>query len=301
MRGIFISKFKLCIVPAPMSLFDQKESHRPMVMGILNITPDSFSDGGELYRQGSSQLDSVLNKAEQMLKSGADILDVGGESTRPGAIRPSAQEELDRVGPAVEALSQNFQCSISVDTSRAEVMQQVLDSGAAMINDVRALTEPGTLELVAERDAAVCLMHMQGTPRTMQEDPVYTDVVSEVSAFLTERLEACISAGVSRANICLDPGFGFGKSFEHNMTLMAGLPMLSDLGLPILVGVSRKGMIGEITKKPIESRLAGSLAMAQEALNLGAKILRVHDVPETCDMIRTWTAVKNKTAEYKSE
>ena len=272
-----------------------------MVMGILNITPDSFSDGGEFYRQSSSQLDSVLNKAEQMLKSGADILDVGGESTRPGAVRPSVQEELDRVVPAVEALSQNFQCSISVDTSRAEVMRQVLDSGAAMINDVRALTEPGTLELVAERDAAVCLMHMQGKPLTMQENPAYRDVVFEVGTFLSARLEACISAGVSRENICLDPGFGFGKSFEHNMELLAGLPQLSELGLPILVGVSRKGMIGEITKKPIESRLAGSLAMAQEALYLGANILRVHDVTETCDMIRIWTAVKNKTAEYKSE
>lgn len=284
-----------------MSLFDQKESHRPMVMGILNITPDSFSDGGEFYRQGSSQLDSVLNKAEQMLKSGADILDVGGESTRPGAVRPSVQEELDRVGPAVEALSQNFQCSISVDTSRAEVMRHVLDSGAAMINDVRALTEPGTLKLVAEREAAVCLMHMQGKPLTMQDNPVYRDVVSEVGTFLSARVEACISAGVSRENICLDPGFGFGKSFEHNMELLAGLPQLSELGFPILVGVSRKGMIGEITKKPIESRLAGSLAMAQDALYLGANILRVHDVTETCDMIRIWTAVKNKTAEHKSE
>lgn len=274
-----------------MSLFDQITPDRPLLMGILNITPDSFSDGGVLYAHGKPNLDSVLRSAERMLEAGADILDVGGESTRPGAVRPSVQEELDRVTPVLEVLHANLECDISVDTSRVEVMRQAVVFGAKMINDVRALSEPAGLEFVSESGLFICLMHMQGQPDSMQNTPEYLDPVAEVFEFLESRVRACLDAGIGREKIAIDPGFGFGKTYTHNMKLMAHLSRFAEMGLPILVGVSRKGMIGELTQKPVESRLAGSLAMAQFALDRGANILRVHDVAETYDMIRVWTAM----------
>lgn len=262
-----------------------------MLMGILNVTPDSFSDGGVLYRDGKPNIDSVMRFAETMLEAGADILDVGGESTRPGAVRAPAQEELDRVCPVVEALFERLDCDISVDTSRIEVMRQAVASGAKLINDVRALSEQGAIEFLSESGASLCLMHMQGEPDSMQKNPEYSNPVSEVYEFLQCRVQACLDAGIPRDKIAIDPGFGFGKSHQHNMALMAELPRFTEMGLPLLIGVSRKGMIGELTHKPLQSRLAGSLAMAQVALDKGANILRVHDVAETCDMIRVWVAI----------
>lgn len=275
-----------------MNILEQISPNKPLVMAVLNITPDSFSDGGHLFDQGKPQLDLILTRAEALLESGADILDVGGESTRPGATVPEVQEELDRVAPVVEALWQQFGCDISVDTSRAVIMRQSLQSGAKLINDVRALTEPESLTAVLDAGAEVCLMHMQGSPDSMQHNPQYIDPVVEVAEFLRSRAEDCVAAGIDRKKICIDPGFGFGKSHQHNMQLMLNLEEFKQIGLPLLVGVSRKGMIGEITGKAIESRLAGSLAMAQIALQGGANILRVHDVAETCDMIRVWAAFK---------
>lgn len=275
-----------------MNILEQISPNRPLVMAVLNITPDSFSDGGNLFDQGQPQLDLILARAESLLESGADILDVGGESTRPGAVVPEVQEELDRVAPVVEALWQHFGCDISVDTSRAVIMRQALQSGAKLINDVRALTEPESLSVVAETGAEVCLMHMQGSPDSMQHNPQYIDPVAEVTQFLQARIEDCLAEGIDKEKICIDPGFGFGKNHQHNMQLMLNLENFKELGLPLLVGVSRKGMIGELTGKPIESRLAGSLAMAQIALEGGANILRVHDVAESCDMIRIWAAFK---------
>ncbi len=275
-----------------MNILEQITVDSPLVMAVLNITPDSFSDGGNLFDQGKPQLDLILSAAEALLKSGADILDVGGESTRPGAIVPAVQEELDRIAPVVESLWQHFGCDISVDTSRAVVMRQALQSGAKLINDVRALTEPETISVAAETGAELCLMHMQGSPDSMQYSPQYVDVVAEVQQYLQSRVEACIAAGIDRNKICIDPGFGFGKSHQHNMQLMLNLEQFKEMDLPLLVGVSRKGMIGELTGKPLEARLAGSVAMAQIALQGGANILRVHDVAETCDMIKVWSAIK---------
>lgn len=275
-----------------MNILEQISPNKPLVMAVLNITPDSFSDGGNLFDQGKPQLDLILTRAESLLESGADILDVGGESTRPGATVPEVQEELDRVAPVVEALWQQFGCDISVDTSRAVIMRQAMQSGAKLINDVRALAEPESLTAALDTGAEVCLMHMQGSPDSMQHNPQYSDSVAEVTQYLQSRIEVCVAAGIDRKKICIDPGFGFGKSHQHNMQLMSNLEQFKQMGLPLLVGVSRKGMIGELTGKPVESRLAGSLAMAQIALQGGANILRVHDVAETCDMIRVWAAFK---------
>ena len=275
-----------------MNILEQISPNKPLVMAVLNITPDSFSDGGELFDRGKPQIDRILTRAEVLLESGADILDVGGESTRPGAVAPEIQEELDRVAPVVEALWQQFGCDISVDTSRAPVMRQAMQSGAKLINDVRALIEPESLTAALDTGAEVCLMHMQGNPGSMQHNPQYTDSVVEVKQYLQTRLEVCIAAGMDQKKICIDPGFGFGKSHKHNMQLIVNLGQFKEMGLPLLVGVSRKGMIGEITGKAIASRLAGSLAMAQIALEGGANIIRAHDVAETCDMIRVWAAVK---------
>lgn len=275
-----------------MNLFTQPDNKRPLLMAILNITPDSFSDGGVLFASGKANLDSVVDKAGVMLEAGADILDIGGESTRPGAVRPSLQEEMDRVIPVVEALSRRFDCPLSVDTSQVEVMREALAVGAGLINDVRALRAEGALELASQTGAFVCLMHMQGEPDSMQKKPEYSDPVKEVYNFLAARVQACLDAGIERDKIVIDPGFGFGKTHAHNMLLMANLSRFTELGLPLLVGVSRKGMIGEITSRPVNSRLAGSLAMAQIALQNGANILRVHDVAETCDMIKVWTAIQ---------
>lgn len=259
---------------------------RPVVMGILNTTPDSFSDGGSYYAGGALDLDLALSRAEQMLREGAAIIDVGGESTRPGAAPVSGQEELERVVPVVEAISANLDAVISVDTSTPEVIAASAAAGAGMINDVRALERPGALEAAAATGLPVCLMHMQGQPGSMQRAPHYDDVVAEVGAYLLERMRACEAAGIARGRIILDPGFGFGKADEHHLALMRNLEELAPSDIPLLVGVSRKSMIGRLLDREVHERLPGSLALAMLAAQRGAKILRVHDVAATVDVLR---------------
>jgi dihydropteroate synthase len=258
---------------------------RPQVMGVLNVTPDSFSDGGR-YRDRAA----ALAHARRMVEEGAAIIDVGGESTRPGSLAASLAEELDRVIPVIEALRRDSGIYISVDTSKPEVMRAAAQAGAGLINDVRALQEPGALEAAAECGCAVCLMHMQGEPGTMQDAPRYADVVTEVREFLRRRVAACEAAGIGRARIAVDPGFGFGKSLEHNLALLAGLPVIAADGLPLLVGLSRKRMIGTLTGRGDGERLAGSLAAAVVAAQNGARIVRAHDVRETVDALRVVAA-----------
>jgi dihydropteroate synthase len=253
----------------------------PRVMGILNVTPDSFSDGGAF-----AILNKALQHADAMLANGADFIDVGGESTRPGALDVSLQQELDRVIPVIEALSSRFDTVISIDTSKAVVMSEAVAAGAGLINDVRALREEGALHAAAEAGVAVCLMHMQGQPRSMQQAPEYTDVVAEVSTFLQHRVECCMAAGIKRQQIIVDPGFGFGKSLAHNYRLLNNLQQLQQLKLPILVGLSRKSMFGAVLNRDVDDRLAASLAGAVIALQKGAQIIRVHDVKETVDAVK---------------
>lgn len=260
---------------------------RPVVMGILNITPDSFSDGGK-----HQQLDAALRQAEQMLNDGALILDIGGESTRPGANDVNEQEELARVVPIISAIRQRFDCVISIDTSKAAVMSAAIQAGADMINDVRALLEPGALDVAVTSQVPVCLMHMQGAPRSMQHQPQYHDVVAEVKQFLLTRAAYCEQAGVKKANILLDPGFGFGKNLTHNYALLHQLSQFVDTGYPVLAGMSRKSMIGQLLNIPINERLAGSLACATIAALNGAQIIRVHDVKETVQVVRVVTATQ---------
>ncbi|WFQ78676.1 dihydropteroate synthase [Xenorhabdus sp. SF857] len=248
----------------------------PQVMGILNVTPDSFSDGGT-----HNTFNTALEHAVGMIKEGATIIDVGGESTRPGANEVSEQEELDRVIPMIEALAQRFDTWISVDTSKAVVMQESARAGAHIINDVRALQEPGALDAAALSGLPICLMHMQGQPRTMQTEPHYEDVVSEVKNFLIQQIERCVAAGIAKNNLILDPGFGFGKNLSHNYQLLAHLQEFHHLGLPILAGMSRKSMIGQLFDVPPPERVAGSVACAVIAAMKGAQIIRVHDVKET--------------------
>ncbi|EDY85848.1 dihydropteroate synthase [gamma proteobacterium HTCC5015] len=254
---------------------------RPSIMGILNLTPDSFSDGGAY-----THIDSALAQAERLLDEGADIIDVGGESTRPGARAVSAEEELKRVIPVIKRLSKHFDCPISIDTSKAEVMRAAVDAGANMINDVRALQEDGALTTAASLQVPVCLMHMQGQPRTMQSSPHYRDVVDEVMAFLDSRKNACVEAGIKDDQIVYDPGFGFGKTLAHNCELFQQLPRIVEAGYPVLVGVSRKRMIGDLTGRSTDKRVVGSAAAAALATFMGAKILRVHDVAQTRDAVR---------------
>lgn len=256
-------------------------------MGILNATPDSFSDGGQY-----NTLDASLLWAEAMLEAGASILDVGGESTRPGAQTVSAQQELDRVAPLVEALVTRFDCIVSVDTSTPQVMTETAALGAGLLNDVRSLQREGALQAAAKTGLPVCLMHMRGEPQTMQDAPNYTDVAAEVAQFLQQRVDACIAAGISRQHILLDPGFGFAKNLKHNLELFQRMPELHALGLPLLVGVSRKSMIGQVLDKPVDERLYGSLALAVMALERGAKIIRVHDVVQTMDALKLFQAVQ---------
>lgn len=259
----------------------------PLVMGILNVTPDSFSDGGKFI--DASQ---AVERALCMIEQGAGMIDVGGESTRPGAADVSEEEEIRRVVPVIEALAARTSIPISIDTSKAAVMSAAVAAGASLINDVRALQEPGALEAAARTDAAVCLMHMQGQPRTMQHEPRYDDVVGEVTAFLEQRVEACLAAGIGRDRLVLDPGIGFGKRLEHNLALLAHLPQLGRSGLPLLVGVSRKSMFQALLGRPVEQRLAGGLAMATAAVLAGAAILRVHDVAETVDAVKVAQALR---------
>lgn len=257
----------------------------PCVMGIVNITTDSFFDGGRL------DADAAINHARRMLDDGARIIDIGGESTRPGATPVDAEEELRRVLPVVMALARDGAC-VSIDTMKPAVMRAALDAGAAMINDVRALQAPGALDAAAASHAAVCLMHMQGEPATMQHAPAYRDAVTEVRAFLARRAAACIDAGIARDRIVIDPGFGFGKSVAHNLELLRGLDTIATLGYPILAGLSRKSMLGAITGRDASDRMAASVAAALAAAMRGARILRVHDVAATVDALAMWNAIE---------
>ncbi len=260
---------------------------RPCVMGVLNVTPDSFSDGGDFFG-----VDRALRRAERMVEEGADILDIGGESTRPGAAPVSGPEEIERVVPVIEALGPRVSVPISIDTSKPEVMRAAVNAGAGMINDVRALRGPGALEAAVEAGVPVCLMHMQGEPRTMQAAPVYRDVVSEVRDFLRRRIQVCVGVGMDPERVLVDPGFGFGKTLAHNLALLAGLGELCSLGPPVLVGLSRKSMIGTLTGRSVTERLAGSLAAAVLAVERGARLVRVHDVVATVDALRVAWAVR---------
>ncbi len=261
-------------------------------MGVLNSTPDSFSDGGALYRGDRLDVDIALRAAEDMVARGAQILDIGGESTRPGARPISADEEMQRVLPLVEAIAARFDVIISVDTSTPELMRQAAVLGAGLINDVRALEREGALEAAAETGLPVCLMHMQGQPDTMQRDPNYGDVVTEVGEYLAQRVAACEAIGIDRQRLLLDPGFGFGKSVEHNLQLLDGLPHLAKLGLPLLVGLSRKSMIGKLIGREVGQRLPASLALAVLAAERGAAIIRTHDVAATADALAMCVALR---------
>jgi len=258
---------------------------RPRVMGILNVTPDSFSDGGRFLDR-----DRAIAHARAMLAEGADLIDVGGESTRPGAAPVPEAEEIDRVVPVIEALVADG-ALVSVDTMKPAVMRAAIAAGASMVNDVRALREAGAIEAVAQSGAAVCLMHMRGTPASMQEAPEYVDVVADVRGFLMSRAGVCEAAGIARERIVLDPGFGFGKTRAHNMALLARLGEIAALGYPVLAGLSRKSTLGAITGRAEEGRLAASVAAALIAVERGASILRVHDVPETVDALKVLDAV----------
>ena len=261
----------------------------PQLMGILNVTPDSFSDGGKY-----TQFDYALEQAEQMIADGATIIDIGGESTRPGAEAVSEHEELARVIPVLKAIKQRFNIVVSIDTSKASVMSAAIDAGADMINDVRALQNEGCLAAVANSNIPVCLMHMQGIPKNMQNSPSYDDVINDIIVFFQQRIDTCISAGIARERLILDPGFGFGKSLEQNFYLLANLSKFNQLGLPLLAGLSRKSMIGNLLNREVEQRLAGSLATAIIAAQQGAHIIRVHDVQETVDALKVLKAVTDQ-------
>lgn len=259
----------------------------PKVMGILNITPDSFSDGGRY-----TGTDAALRHAENMLQQGAAIIDVGGESTRPGAAPVTAEAEMERVLPVLDLLVAKLGADVSVDTSKPAVMRAAIDAGAVMINDVYALREPGAIDVVADSNVAVCLMHMQGSPRTMQTDPQYDDVVADIIRFLDSRIDACTSSGIERSRIVVDPGFGFGKALMHNYEILARLSEFASLGCPVLAGVSRKSMIGKLLDLPVSERVTASAVLAALAVERGASILRVHDVKETVQAIRLVEAIK---------
>lgn len=258
----------------------------PVVMGVLNVTPDSFSDGGRF-----AELPAALAQAERLAGEGAAIIDVGGESTRPGATPVGVEEELRRVIPVIERLVERLALPVSVDTRKSEVMRAAIAAGASMVNDVTALRGPGAIEAVAASDVAVCLMHMQGEPQSMQKEPRYTDVLVEVRAFLRGRVACCVAAGIAVSRLVVDPGFGFGKTLEHNLELLRRLPELAADGHPVLAGLSRKSMIGKLTGRADGERLGGSLALATLALLAGAKIVRAHDVGPTVDAIRIVAAM----------
>jgi dihydropteroate synthase len=260
----------------------------PKVMGILNLTPDSFFDGGRYVDQ-----QTAVEYARQMVEDGAAIIDVGGESTRPGSDPVDAADEIRRVVPIIETISKRFNVAISIDTNKAAVMQAALDAGAHLINDIRALREPGALAAVAQSRAAVCLMHMQGNPKTMQHEPHYLDVVAEVKSFLRERLAACETAGIDRSRILVDPGIGFGKHLEHNLALIAATKELAGLGVPVLIGASRKSMFAKLLGRAPQERIAGGVAVATAAALAGAKVIRTHDVRETVDALAVATALRS--------
>ena len=260
---------------------------RPGVMGVLNITPDSFSDGGQTLA-----LDAALHRAEAMVTAGAAVIDVGGESTRPGAAPVGAEEEIRRVVPVISAIAARFPIPVSVDTSKPQVMRAAVAAGAGIINDVRALRMPGAVLAAAALQVPVCLMHMQGEPETMQQRPSYGDVVGEVVAFLQARMTACEAAGIPEGRILLDPGFGFGKTLTHNLALLAGLGAIAALGPPVVVGLSRKSMIGTLIGRSVTARIAGSLAAAVLAVERGAALVRAHDVAETVDALAVLAALR---------
>lgn len=263
-----------------------KTVFKPLVMGILNVTPDSFSDGGKFQ-----SLDHAITHAEQMIEDGVDIIDIGGESSRPGAVALPLDEELKRVIPLIYAL-RDCGKPISIDTYKPEVMREAIIAGADMINDIRGFASPEARAVVADSDVGLCIMHMQKSPDIMQERPSYENVTRDVIAFLRERCEQLMAAGVEKNRLSIDPGFGFGKTLEHNIELLQNISLMQDeLGLPVLAGISRKTMIGAITGKPVECRMAGSLAAALAAMAQGARIVRVHDVAETVDAIRVWQAL----------
>jgi len=264
---------------------------RPLIMGVVNVTPDSFSDGGRFLDAGRA-----VDHGRRLVDEGADILDVGGESTRPGAAALSVQEEADRVLPVIDALREAG-VPISVDTRKPQLMHQALSAGADMINDIEALRAPGTLAAVAASDCAICLMHMLGEPGTMQQSPQYEDVVAQVRAFLAARVKACEAAGIERSRLTVDPGFGFGKTLRHNLDLLRGLPQLAADGVPVVAGLSRKSMVGRITGRGVGDRLAGSVAAALFAVERGAAIVRVHDVAATRDALLVRQAVLNEDYE----
>ena len=266
----------------------------PACMGVINVTPDSFSDGSQLQLRGSSlfqvDIDKALAKAECMVREGAAFIDVGGESTRPGADLVSLQEELDRVIPLVEAIRENLDVCISIDTSSPQVMSEAIKAGAELINDIRALSHPQAIAVVKQSNVAVCLMHMQGKPSSMQESISYENVVEEVFTFLSDRVQFCRQQGIDKQRLIVDPGFGFGKTVAHNYQLLKNLSRFSALHLPVLVGLSRKSMIGAVIDRPVEQRLAGSIAATSYALLGGARIIRTHDVAATIDAIRVNSA-----------
>ncbi|WP_409574593.1 dihydropteroate synthase [Thalassomonas sp. M1454] len=258
------------------------------VMGILNVTPDSFSDGGKF-----AHVNNAIEQVERMIEDGASIIDIGGESTRPGAKDVSLTEELDRVVPIIEAIKQRFDVVISLDTSKAEVMNAGINAGVGLINDVRALQNDNCLSVLAKCNLPVCLMHMQGLPRTMQANPQYKDIVTDIIEFFQQRITACEQAGIAKERLILDPGYGFGKTLEQNYELLARQKELTKLNLPILAGISRKSMIGNLLQRDVNERLAGSLSAAVLATINGAKIIRVHDVKETVDAIKVLNATLN--------
>ena len=261
---------------------------RPLIMGIVNVTPDSFSDGGR-FQQGQQAIAYALQLAEQ----GVDILDVGGESTRPGAVSVPEDEELRRVIPVLEALAKH-NLPVSIDTRKPRVMREAIQSGAAMINDVMALREFGALDAIANSEVAVCLMHMQNSPQTMQAEPSYQNVVAEVRGFLAQRITACEQVGIDRSRIVIDPGFGFGKTLAHNLELLRGLDEIAALGVPVLAGMSRKSMLGALTGRPVEQREYAGIAAHVLALQHGARILRVHDVAAMKDALAVWCAIEGE-------
>jgi dihydropteroate synthase len=261
--------------------------NRPLVMGILNVTPDSFSDGGHYH-----QIDAALAHAEKLLADGADILDIGGESTRPGAAFVPEEEEISRVIPVIKAL-QSLNVPLSIDTRKSAVMRAALDVGVDLVNDISALEDVGALALVAKSNAAICLMHMQGDPHNMQATPAYLDVVAEVSTYLAARRDAALAAGISHHRLLLDPGFGFGKTLEHNVALFKALAAMQEqLATPFLIGVSRKSMLGQITGQTVADRMPASIAAALMAAQAGSAVIRVHDVRETVDALKVWSALQ---------
>ncbi len=276
-----------------MSLIDDIQaahlSRKPLVMGVVNVTPDSFSDGGRFAHR-----EEAVAHGLRLAEEGADILDIGGESTRPGAEPVDAAAELERVIPVIEGLRRDTARAISIDTSKPEVMRAAIDAGASMINDVNGLRSPGAVEAAADLGVPVCLMHMQGEPRTMQRSPSYRDVLGDVTEFLEQRVAACLAAGMERSALVIDPGFGFGKTLAHNLSLLNGLECLRQMGVPVLAGLSRKSMLGTITGRTRpDERLAASLAAALLAAQRGAAVIRVHDVAQTRDAIAVWLAARS--------